>query len=144
MGARRWIPLKVFNLQPSEFAKVGVALVLAKFFGENRGAPSWSDLAIGGALTLIPLALIAKEPDLGTAVTLLPIFLAIAYLAGMQMRILGLLVLCLALAAPVAWKFALKPVSEDPDFDVSRSVTGCERRRLPADPGAHHGRIGRA
>src|SRR5882672_10556959 len=41
MGARRWIPLKVFNLQPSEFAKVGVALVLAKFFGENRGAPTW-------------------------------------------------------------------------------------------------------
>ena len=51
MGARRWIPLKVFNLQPSEFAKVGVALVLAKFFGENRGAPAWTDLAIGGALT---------------------------------------------------------------------------------------------
>ena len=40
MGARRWIPLRVFNLQPSEFAKVGVALVLAKFFGENRGAPA--------------------------------------------------------------------------------------------------------
>ena len=48
MGARRWIPLEVFNLQPSEFAKVGVALVLAKFFGENRGAPAWTDLAIGG------------------------------------------------------------------------------------------------
>ena len=41
-----------FNLQPSEFAKVGVALVLAKFFGENRGAPAWTDLAIGGVLTL--------------------------------------------------------------------------------------------
>jgi Bacterial cell division membrane protein len=51
MGARRWIPLKVFNLQPSEFAKVGVALVLAKFFGENRGTPSWTDLTIGAVLT---------------------------------------------------------------------------------------------
>ena len=69
MGARRWIPLKAFNLQPSEFAKVGVALVLAKFFGENRGSPSWTDLAIGGVLAAIPLGLIAKEPDLGTAVT---------------------------------------------------------------------------
>src|SRR6185436_3309716 len=85
MGARRWIALKVFNLQPSEFAKVGVALVLAKFFGENRGAPAWTDLFVGGALTLIPFALIAKEPDLGTAVTLLPVFLAVAYLAGMRM-----------------------------------------------------------
>src|SRR5437588_452006 len=108
MGARRWIPLKIFNLQPSEFAKVGVALVLAKFFGENRGSPAWTDLAIGAVLTLIPLALIAKEPDLGTAVTLIPIFLAVAYLAGMQMRILGLLLLCGVLAAPVAWRFALK------------------------------------
>ena len=124
MGARRWIPLKVVNLQPSEFAKLAVALVLAKFFGENRGAPSWSDLAIGGVLTVIPLALIAKEPDLGTAVTLLPVFLAVTYLAGMQMRILGLFVLCLVLAAPVAWKFGMSPYQKtrissflDPSLD---------------------------
>jgi rod shape determining protein RodA len=124
MGARRWIALKAFNLQPSEFAKVAVALVLAKFFGENRGAPAWSDLAIGGVLTLIPLALIYKEPDLGTAVTLVPIFLAVAYLAGMQMRILGLLVLCLLLAAPIAWKFGMSPYQKtrissflDPSLD---------------------------
>jgi rod shape determining protein RodA len=114
MGARRWIGLRGFNLQPSEFAKVGVALVLAKFFGENRGTPVWTDLAIGGVLTLIPFALIAKEPDLGTAVTLLPVFLAVAYLAGMRMRILGVLLLAMLLAAPIAWKFALK------DYQKSR------------------------
>ena len=117
MGARRWIPLKVFNLQPSEFAKIGVALVLAKFFGESRGTPAWGDLAIGGALTALPLALIAKEPDLGTAVTLLPVFFAIAYLAGMRMRIFGVMIVCLVLAAPVAWKFALK------DYQKSRIST---------------------
>src|SRR5258706_9970598 len=117
MGARRWIPLKVFNLQPSEFAKVGVALVLAKFYGENRGAPSWTDLAVGAVLTAIPLGLIAKEPDLGTAVTLLPVFFAVAYLAGMRMRIFGMMFLCLLLAAPVAWKFALK------DYQKSRVST---------------------
>src|SRR5438477_9805933 len=117
MGARRWIPLKAFNLQPSEFAKVGVAPVLATFFGENRGSPSWTDLAIGGVLTAIPLGLIAKEPDLGTAVTLMPIFLAVAYLAGMRMRILGMLLVCTVLAAPIAWKFALK------DYQKSRIST---------------------
>jgi rod shape determining protein RodA len=117
MGARRWIPLRVFNLQPSEFAKIAVALVLAKFYGENRGTPSWTDLAIGGVLTAVPLLLIAKEPDLGTAVTLMPVFLAVAYLAGMRMRILGLMCLCLLLAAPVAWKFALK------DYQKSRVST---------------------
>jgi len=117
MGARRWIQFGFMNLQPSEFAKVGVALVLAKFFGEQRGAPGLPELAIAGGLTLIPVALIAKEPDLGTAVTLLPIFLAIAYLAGMRMRVLGILCLCAALAAPIAWKFALK------DYQKSRIST---------------------
>jgi rod shape determining protein RodA len=117
MGARRWIPLKAFNLQQSEFAKIGVALVLAKFFGESRGAPAWGDLAVGAALTALPLALIAKEPDLGTAVTLLPVFFAIAYLAGMRMRIFGIMIMCLLLAAPVAWKFALK------DYQKSRIST---------------------
>jgi rod shape determining protein RodA len=118
MGARRWIPLKFFNLQPSEFAKVGVALVLAKFFGENRrGVPLTSDLLIAGGLTLVPFALVAKEPDLGTAVTLLPIFFAVAYVAGMRMRILGVALLAMLLVAPVAWKFALK------DYQKSRVTT---------------------
>jgi rod shape determining protein RodA len=117
MGARRWIPFRGFNLQPSEFAKVGVALVLAKFFGEHRGVPAWSDLAIAGLLTIIPLGLIAREPDLGTAVTLVPVFLAVAYLAGMQMRILGILFLGLILLAPIVWKFGLK------DYQKSRIST---------------------
>src|SRR2546428_2239138 len=81
MGARRWIPLRAFNLQPSEFAKVGVALVLAKFFGENRGSPSWVDLAIGGGLTAVPLRLIADEADPRTPLPWVPVLLAGGYLA---------------------------------------------------------------
>ena len=117
MGARRWIQFGFVNLQPSEFAKVGVALALAKFFGEQRGAPGPAELAIAGGLTLIPVVLIAREPDLGTAITLLPIFLAVAYLAGMRMRMLGIICVCAVLAAPVAWKFALK------DYQKSRVTT---------------------
>ncbi len=117
MGARRWISLQGFNLQPSEFAKAGVALVLAKFFGESRGTAGWGALVIGALLTLVPLVLIAKQPDLGTAVTLVPILIAVAFVAGMPVRILGLIVLCLTLAAPVAWRFALK------DYQKSRIST---------------------
>ena len=108
-GSRRWIDLGVVNLQPSEFAKAAVALVLAKFFGESRrGAMMREDLAIAGALTAVPFILIARQPDLGTAVTLIPIGFAIAYVAGMPMRIIGILALVGILVAPVAWKFALK------------------------------------
>ena len=46
MGVQRWIALGSLHLQPSEYAKVGVALVLAKFFGENRGSTGWTDLAV--------------------------------------------------------------------------------------------------
>ena len=142
MGARRWIPLKFFNLQPSEFAKVGVALVLAKFYGENRGAPQWTDLAIGGALTLVPLALIAKEPDLGTAVVLLPVFVAIAYLAGMRLRVLGIVFLALILAAPVAWMFVLRPYQKSrvtTFLDPSQDAKGAGYQQIQA---AHHRRLG--
>jgi len=135
MGARRWIPIGSFNLQPSEFAKVGVALVLAKFFGENRGVPTWTDLAIGGALTCLPLALIAREPDLGTAVTLLPVFLAIAYLAGMQMRILGFLFAAFVVAAPLAWQFALKDYQKtriSTFLDPSQDAKGAGYQQIQA------------
>ena len=135
MGARRWIPLKFFNLQPSEFAKIGVALVLAKFYGENRGSPQWTDLAIGGALTLLPLALIAKEPDLGTAVVLLPVFVAIAYLAGMRLRVLGIVFLAFILAAPVAWMFVLRPYQKSrvtTFLDPSQDAKGAGYQQIQA------------
>jgi rod shape determining protein RodA len=109
MGAQRWIPIGPFHLQPSEFGRLGVALILAMFFGENRrGARNTGDLIIGAVFTAIPLLLIAKQPDLGTAVTLLPVFLGVAYLAGLRMRLLGIIALaCLPLGL-FAYKFALK------------------------------------
>ena len=117
-GAQRWIDLGPFNLQPSEFARMTVALIIAMYFGENRrGARNSGDLIIGGVFTLIPLLLIAKQPDLGTAVTLLPVFFGAAYLAGMRMRLLGVIALIGVLLAPIAWKFALQ------DYQKSRIQT---------------------
>ena len=109
-GAQRWIDIGPFNLQPSEFARLAVALILAMFFGENRrGARNTGDLAIGGFFTLVPLLLIVKQPDLGTALTLLPVFFGVAYLAGLRMRLLAVIALAGILVAPIAWKFALEP-----------------------------------
>lgn len=108
-GAQRWIPIGPFHLQPSEFGRLVLALILAMYFGENRrGARNTTDLIIGGVFTAVPLLLIAKQPDLGTAMTLLPVFLGVAYLAGLRMRLLAVIVLIGALMAPIAWQFALK------------------------------------
>ena len=101
-------------LQPSEFAKATVALVLAKFFGDSRrGAVTYTDLAIGAAIVVVPLLAIYKQPDLGTAVTIVPALVAVAFVAGMPMRIFGILALVGILAAPVAWMFALKDYQKE-------------------------------
>ena len=113
-GSRRWIDLGPMNLQPSEFAKATLALVLAKFFGESRrGAVTRSDFAIAAGISALPLLLIAQQPDLGTAVTLVPILFAAAFVAGMSMRIFGILAIIGLLAAPIAWKFALQDYQKE-------------------------------
>jgi rod shape determining protein RodA len=135
-GARRWISFGTFNLQPSEFAKVGVALVLAKYFGENRrGAPTPSDLTVAALLASVPLILIAREPDLGTAVTLFPIYLGIAYVAGMRMRILGVLAAVAIVAAPIAWNYALKEYQKsriETFLDPSQDARGAGYQQIQA------------
>ena len=117
-NATRWIDVGPFNLQPSEFARVTVALMLAMFFGENRrGARSPGDLAMAGAFAAVPFFLIARQPDLGTAVTLIPVCFGIAYLAGLRLKLIAILALAAVLMAPVAWSFALK------DYQKTRITT---------------------
>ena len=113
-GSRRWIDLGPLNVQPSEFAKATLALVLAKFFGDSRRVGvTRNDLLIAGALTAIPFLIIARQPDLGTAATLLPVLFAVAYVAGMPMRIFGIVAVLGVLVAPVAWKFALQDYQKE-------------------------------
>jgi rod shape determining protein RodA len=117
-GARRWIPLRYFALQPSEFAKLGVALILAKFFDDSRrGSPSATDLAIGGAITAVPFLLIIREPDLGASITLLAILLGISFVAGLRLRLLWILLLVAIVTAPVAWRYVMT------DYQKSRVTT---------------------
>ncbi len=117
-GARRWIPLPFFALQPSEFAKLAVALLLARYFDAvRRPSPSVGDLAIGGAIAAVPFLLIAKEPDLGTAVTLVTILLGIAFVAGLRVKLLVVLAVALVLASPLIWRYALR------DYQKSRIST---------------------
>ncbi len=109
-GSRRWIDLGIVNLQPSEMAKVALALVLAKFFGDEtrRLRLTRMDLVIAGMLTIVPAVIIARQPDLGTAVTLVPVLFAVTYVAGMPMRAFGIVALVAVLVAPVVWRFALE------------------------------------
>ncbi|MGE4086440.1 MAG: rod shape-determining protein RodA [Vicinamibacterales bacterium] len=129
-GSRRWLDLGVFNLQPSEFVKAGVALVLAKLLGESRRAElSNQDLFLATVLTLVPLVLIARQPDLGTAVTLLPVLGAVVFAAGLSMRYLAIGAVVALVLAPIAWSFALE------DYQKSRIVTFLDPEQDPRGAG---------
>ncbi len=113
-GSTRWISLGAFNLQPSEFARMVLALILAMYFGENRrGARNYTDLIIAALFFLVPFFLIARQPDLGTAVTLVPVCFGIAFLAGLRVRLIVIVAIAAVLLAPVAWKFGLKEYQKE-------------------------------
>ena len=135
-GSRRWIDLGAFNLQPSEFATAVLALVLAKMLGESwRSALTRNDLLIAVAVTAVPFFVIARQPDLGTAVTLLPILLVVAFVAGMPMRYVYALVLVGVLAAPVAYKFGLQEYQRDriaTFLDPSQDARGAGYQQIQA------------
>lgn len=101
-GSRSWIPVAAgFTVQPSEFAKVGLALVLAFVFAdrwERRVAPSNRDVALGWALAAVPVALIMVQPDLGSAVVLGGLAFVVIAMAGAPRRwIVGVGVAAVAL-----------------------------------------------
>ena len=135
-GSRRWIDLGSFNLQPSEFAKAALALVLAKFLGESRrGIITYVDLIMVGAITAVPLFIIARQPDLGTAATLIPVAFAVAFVAGMPLRLLGVLALVGLLAAPLAWQFALQDYQKErieTFLDPSQDARGAGYQQIQA------------
>jgi rod shape determining protein RodA len=106
LGAHRWFRIAGFNFQPSELAKLATLLVLARFFSTHR--PEYAtkrDLLVPFTVLAVPFALILKEPDLGTALLMLPSFLAMLYLWGYPMkRLLGLIAAGLV-ASPVCFHF---------------------------------------
>src|SRR5688572_17506762 len=129
-GAQRWIELGRFKLQPSEFARATLALVLAMYFGENRrGARTPTDILVAALFAAVPFLLIVKQPDLGTAVTLLPVAFGIAYLAGLRLRLIGIALGVAVLLAPIAWSFALK------DYQKSRIVIFLDPEQDPRGAG---------
>jgi rod shape determining protein RodA len=86
MGATRWLSLGGFSLQPSEVMKIVIIIVLAKYFSA-RATPlgfSLKDLTIPGALLLVPVLLVIKQPDLGTAMLLLAIGGSMTMFAGVR------------------------------------------------------------
>jgi rod shape determining protein RodA len=112
-GAQRWIPILGEFFQVSEIVKLIIIIVLARFFAEVRTDElSLQDLIKAGLLVGLPLALILKQPDLGTALVLMPMLIVGAFLAGLQWKHAVAILLIGVLMLPVGWHF-MKPYQKE-------------------------------
>ena len=102
-GARRWIPLGLFDMQPSELAKLTFILALSHYLMYRRNFRRFLGLFTPFLLTLVPLILVLKEPDLGTALLFLPMLFAMLLVAGARVRHLALIGLMGVAVTPVLW-----------------------------------------
>lgn len=117
-GTRRWLLIGPIQVQPSEFAKIVAALLVAKVFAESKkDSLGLRDILAPGAAVGLLMVLIAAEPDLGTAFCLIPLFLAVAFLAGLRMKAILALFAVLAVVGSLGWVFALK------DYQKTRVYT---------------------
>lgn len=102
-GTLRWIPLGLFNIQPSEFAKPILILFLAKFWSENL--PSWLNIGKSLLWTLPIALLIFKQPDLGSALTIIAIWLGMLVSAQISIKKIIVLALIFVSIIPSSWLF---------------------------------------
>ncbi len=105
LGGKRWIPLPGgFNLQVSEFAKLVILLIVARQLTKLSGeALELRDLVRVSALVLVPMALVAAEPDLGTALTYLPILGIGVFLAGLRWKYWASIAVIVAVVVPLGF-----------------------------------------
>jgi len=104
-GVKRWIGLEIINIQPAEFARLGLIFMLAHFFHEHPRSTSYSarDLLFPFLLSLLPILLVAKEPDLSTATLLALISLGMIMVAGVKKNLIFKGFVILVLISPLLW-----------------------------------------
>jgi rod shape determining protein RodA len=122
LGATRWFNMGFFSFQPSELSKVAVIVMLARYLSSSnerlsftvRGAlrAAYQDLLFPFILVLISFALIFKQPDLGTALLILGIFVIMVYASGEEMKPFGIFLAACGALIPVGWHF-LKDYQRD-------------------------------
>src|SRR5437764_2667298 len=132
MGAQRWIDLGVIQLQPSEIMTIGLVLALARYFHcvPNENVGRISRLIPPVMMIMIPVALVLKQPDLGTAMLLLASGAILCFLGGVKLRMFALAAATAGIAAPIAWRFLR-------DYQKTRLYTFLDPEQDPLGAGYH-------
>jgi rod shape determining protein RodA len=102
-GAQRWLDVGITRIQPSEIMKLAMPLLLAWFFQQRDGWLRAKDYALAALLLAIPVVLVAKQPDLGTAILVLAAGAYVIFFAGLSWKIIGGLLLAGLASLPLLW-----------------------------------------
>jgi rod shape determining protein RodA len=102
-GARRWLDLGFIRVQPSELMKIAMPLMLAWYFQKHEALLRFKDYVVATVILLIPVALIVRQPDLGTSILVFASGFFVIFFAGLPWKVIFGLGAAAAAAAPVAW-----------------------------------------
>lgn len=117
-GAKSWLRVAFIGIQPSEIMKIVVVLALARVFAEyKKPYLSFGRAMVSVGIALVPMALVAIQPDLGTAATYAPLILAAMLLAGLNRKIVIIFIVGALLTGFVGWNYGLK------DYQKKRVLT---------------------
>jgi len=129
-GARRWLDLGVLRFQPSELMKIAVPMAVAWYLGDKALPPRFLSLATGLLLIAIPVALIARQPDLGTAVMIVAAGLSVLYFSGINWRLIAVAGLLALGSAPLLWNYMH-------EYQRQRVLTLLDPEKDPLGTGYH-------
>ncbi|HEX8010405.1 MAG TPA: rod shape-determining protein RodA [Casimicrobiaceae bacterium] len=129
-GSRRWLNLGIARFQPSELMKIALPLMLAWYFQKREGRVRFVDFIVAALLTALPVWLIKREPDLGTALMIGASGFFVLYLAGLSWKVIAGLVVLAAAAAPLVWPHLR-------DYQQQRILTFLDPTRDPLGAGYH-------
>ena len=130
MGAQRWLDLGIFRFQPSEMIKLTTPMMIAWYLAEYSMPPKAKQLFIASILIIIPTLLIAKQPDLGTALLVASSGAGVLFFAGLSWWIMGGIVAFLAALTPIIWHFMH-------DYQKARVLTLLNPEADPLGRGYH-------
>ncbi len=130
-GATRWLDLGFFRFQPSEMLKITTPMMIAWYLADHALPPRPMQLLIAGVLIIIPTLLIAKQPDLGTAILVASSGAAVLFFAGLSWRFLLAIFASLSAFTPILWNYLLH------DYQRARIITLLNPEADPLGNGYH-------